>query len=143
VIPCPEVSDTEELGERLGRSALAGTVFALRGGLGAGKTALCRGIARGLDVHDPVTSPTYTLINEYDGKLPFYHFDAYRLGSAAEFEQLDSARYLYGKGVCAIEWSERVTDALPAYAVVVEIEAAHDGTRLVRIDGGLIEGALS
>lgn len=118
-------------------------MFALRGGLGAGKTALCRGIGRGLGVSDAVTSPTYTLINEYEGTLPFYHVDAYRLGSAAEFESLDSSRYLYGDGVCAIEWSERVAEALPADAVVVEIEPAHDGQRLVRITGGRIEEALS
>ncbi len=118
-------------------------MFALRGGLGAGKTALCRGIARGLGIVDPVTSPTYTLINEYCGIVPFYHFDAYRLGSAEEFERLDSARYLYGDGVCAIEWSERVAEALPRDAVVVEIEPARDGRRTVRIYGGNIEEALS
>jgi tRNA threonylcarbamoyladenosine biosynthesis protein TsaE len=127
----------------MGKAAEAGTVFALRGGLGAGKTALCRGIAKGLGVQDPVTSPTYTLINEYEGTLPFYHFDAYRLGSASEFERLDSVRYLYGDGVCAIEWSERVAEALPGDAVVVEIEPADDGHRLVRIFGERIEGALS
>ncbi len=127
----------------MGKAAEAGTVFALRGGLGAGKTALCRGIARGLSVQDPVTSPTYTLINEYEGTLPFYHFDAYRLGSAVEFEQLDSARYLYGDGVCAIEWSERVAEALPGNAVVVEIEPADDGHRLIRIFGERMEVALS
>ncbi|HPB66853.1 MAG TPA: tRNA (adenosine(37)-N6)-threonylcarbamoyltransferase complex ATPase subunit type 1 TsaE, partial [Spirochaetales bacterium] len=83
-LECPDVESTERLGERIGEAAPSGTVIAFRGGLGAGKTAMCRGIARGLGVSAPVTSPTYTLINEYDGERPFYHFDAYRLSSADE-----------------------------------------------------------
>jgi len=108
-----------------------------------GKTAMCRGIARGLGVTEPITSPTYTLINEYEGALPFYHFDAYRLSSADEFQQLDSDRYFYGDGVCAVEWSERVTEALPNDAVIIEIEPEPNGSRLISIIGALMEGALA
>lgn len=133
---------TEALGERIGRAAGPRTVIAFRGGLGAGKTAMCRGIARGLGVTEPITSPTYTLINEYEGTLPFYHFDAYRLSSADEFQQLDSDRYFYGDGVCAVEWSERVTEALPKDAVIIEIEPEPDGSRRISIIGAVIEGAL-
>ncbi len=118
-------------------------VLALRGGLGAGKTALCRGIARGLRVAEPITSPTYTLINEYEGAMPFYHFDAYRLSSAAEFSLLDADRYLYGDGLCAIEWSERVSNALPDSAIVISIEPTTDGSRVIRIEGTILEEALS
>jgi len=104
---------------------------------------MCRGIARGLGVEDQVTSPTYTLINEYEGRIPFYHFDAYRLSSAEEFERLDAARYFYGDGVCAVEWSERVADAIPEDAVVVDLEPEPDGSRSVRIWGPTLEAALS
>lgn len=131
------------MGERIGRVARPRTVIAFRGGLGAGKTAMCRGIARGLGVAEPITSPTYTLINEYEGTLPFYHFDAYRLSSADEFQQLDSDRYFYDDGVCAVEWSERVADALPDDAIIVDIEPEPDGSRRVSITGAAMEGALA
>ena len=131
------------MGERIGKAARASTVIAFRGGLGAGKTVMCRGIARALGVEDPVTSPTYTLINEYSGSMPFYHFDAYRLSSAEDLDQLDAVRYFYGDGVCAVEWSERVAEAMPDDAVVVDIEPRPDGSRLVRVTGRAIEEALS
>jgi len=123
----------------MGRVSTPGTVIALRGGLGAGKTAFCRGLARGLGVTVPVTSPTYMLINEYDGNLPFFHFDAYRLATAEDFRQLDADSYLYGNGVCAVEWSERVSEALPRNSVIVEIQAEADGSRAVRISGSPLE----
>lgn len=118
-------------------------MFALKGGLGAGKTALCRGLARGLGVDDAVTSPTFALIHEHEGALPFYHFDAYRLGSSAEFLELGAEEYLYGRGVCAVEWSERVEDALPPDSVIVELEAGPSGRRLVKVSGASIEEAIS
>jgi len=134
------VGDTEALGERLGTVAVPGTVLAFRGGLGAGKTVLSRGLARGLGISDQVTSPTYTLVNEYDGgRLPLYHIDCYRLGGPDEFDFLDARRYLYGRGICAIEWSERVEGILPPDATVVELDVLTDDTRRVRVSGGLEE----
>jgi len=141
-VDAASVEDTEAFGERVGAVAAPGTVLALRGGLGAGKTAFARGLARGLGVSGPVTSPTYTLVNEYEGRMPFYHMDAYRLGSEADFELLDAARYLYGDGLCAIEWSERVAGALPPDAVVVEIVPRDNGSRTILLTGAVIEEAL-
>ena len=104
---------------------------------------MCRGIARGLGVKENVTSPTYTLIHEYEGRLPFYHFDAYRLSSASELTQLDADRYFFGEGVCAVEWSERVSEAIPEDAVIVTIEPEADGSRTITITGTFLEEALS
>ncbi|MDX9898847.1 MAG: tRNA (adenosine(37)-N6)-threonylcarbamoyltransferase complex ATPase subunit type 1 TsaE [Spirochaetia bacterium] len=140
---CADVEATEALGERIGRIAPAKTVIAFRGGLGAGKTAMCRGIARGLGVKETVTSPTYTLIQEYNGRLPFYHFDAYRLSSALELTQLDADRYFFGDGVCAVEWSERVAEAIPGDAVIVAIEPETDGSRTISITGSFLEEELA
>lgn len=100
-------------------------------------------MARGLGVDDQVTSPTYTLVNEYEGTIPFYHFDAYRLASAEEFDRLGVDEYLFGDGVCAIEWSERVEAALPGDSVVVEIAPLDSGERLIRVTGKGIEEAIA
>jgi tRNA threonylcarbamoyladenosine biosynthesis protein TsaE len=125
------------------RASGPGTIIAFRGGLGAGKTVFARGLARGLDIPEAITSPTYTIVNEYEGWMPFYHIDAYRLHSAEEFELLDSARYLYGPGLCAIEWSERIEDALPENVVTIAIVPEKDGSRTISICGESIERALS
>jgi tRNA threonylcarbamoyladenosine biosynthesis protein TsaE len=118
----------------------AGTVIAFKGGLGAGKTAFTRGLARGLGVRDQVTSPTYTLVNEYGGgRLALYHIDAYRLGSADEFELMDAKRYLYGDGLCVVEWSERVAQAMPAWAIELSIEPLLDDARRIRVSGYIEE----
>jgi tRNA threonylcarbamoyladenosine biosynthesis protein TsaE len=93
-----------------------------------------------LGISDPVTSPSYTLVNEYGGgRLTLYHIDAYRLGSADEFELMDAKRYLYGDGLCAVEWSERVREAIPAHAVELNIEPQDDGSRRIRISGYIEE----
>jgi len=118
-------------------------VLAFRGGLGAGKTCMCRGIARGLGIKEAVSSPSYTLINEYDGRLPFYHFDAYRLESAEELVALDSDSYFYGNGVCAVEWSERVASAIPDKAAVIELEIMPDGSRRISLMDACLEKAIS
>lgn len=114
--------ETEELGRRLGEQLKAGTVIAFTGDLGAGKTAFTRGLARGLGVEDRVTSPTFTIVNEYEGgRLPLFHFDMYRLGSSEELYDIGWEDYLGRNGVCAVEWSENVSDALDADAIRVEI----------------------
>ena len=114
--------ETEELACRLGRVLEPGTVIAYTGDLGAGKTAFTRGLARGLKIPDRVTSPTFTIVNEYEGgRLPLFHFDMYRLGSADELFDIGWEDYLARGGVCAVEWSENVEDALDDDAIRVEI----------------------
>jgi tRNA threonylcarbamoyladenosine biosynthesis protein TsaE len=127
------------LGERIGRASAAGTVIALRGGLAAGKTTLAKGIARGLGIEEEITSPTFTLLNEYPGAKPFFHMDAYRLSGPEDFRALGSDEVLYGKGVSAVEWSERVEEALPEDRSVVLIEALGGGERRISLSGPLEE----
>ena len=129
--------ETEALGEALGRVLPPGSVVAYTGGLGAGKTAFTRGLARGLGIQDRVTSPTYTIVNEYEGRLPLFHFDMYRLGDEDELFDIGWEDYLNRGGVCAVEWSERVEDALPPGTVVVTIERRPDKEdwRTVTVEG--------
>ncbi len=131
-------SETEKLGARLAQRLLPGDVIALRGGLGAGKTAFTRGLARGLGIGDPVTSPTYTIVNEYpQGRLPLFHFDMYRLRDAEELFDLGWEDYLDRGGVCAVEWSENVWEALEDPIVVsIQRYPGDDGLRHITITGG-------
>ena len=114
-------SETEKIGESLAARLQAGTVLAYRGGLGAGKTAFTRGLAKGLGCEGRVTSPTFTIVNEYEGRLPLFHFDMYRLGDEDELFDIGWEDYLNRGGVCAVEWSERVAGALPRETVTVTI----------------------
>ena len=114
--------ETEELGRKLGACLTPGAVVAFTGDLGAGKTAFTRGLARGLGIPERVTSPTFTIVNEYEGgRLPLFHFDMYRLGSSEELFDIGWEDYLARGGVCAVEWSENVSDALEADAIRVDI----------------------
>ena len=106
------VSQTEHVGEELAKELKAGDVVALFGGMGAGKTALVRGLAKGLGVTSQVTSPTYTVVNEYEGELPLFHFDMYRLNGEDELFDIGWEDYLSRGGVCAVEWSENILPAL-------------------------------
>ena len=129
--------ETEALGARLAAVLTPGTVVAFTGDLGAGKTAFTRGLARGLGVTDRVTSPTFTIVNEYEGgRLPLFHFDMYRLGSSEELFGIGWEDYLARGGVCAVEWSENVEDALEEDAVRVDIRRG-DGEdwRVIAIEG--------
>jgi tRNA threonylcarbamoyladenosine biosynthesis protein TsaE len=114
-------AETEKIGERLARFLKAGAVVALNGDLGAGKTAFIRGLARGLGVKDRVTSPTFTIVNEYEGNLPLFHFDLYRLNGGDELFDIGWDDYLERGGVCAVEWSERAPEVLENGAVHVTI----------------------
>lgn len=128
--------ETEALGMRLAAKLRPGTVIAYQGDLGAGKTAFTRGLARGLGADEPVTSPTYTIVNEYlTGRIPLFHFDMYRLHSADDLFDIGWEDYLERGGVCAVEWSENVADALES-PVQVLIEKTGDTTRTVTITGG-------
>ena len=129
--------ETEQLGERVGRVLKAGTVIAYTGDLGAGKTAFTRGLARGLEIPERVTSPTFNIVNEYEGgRLPLFHFDMYRLGSSDELFDIGWEDYLARGGVCAVEWSENVEDALEEDPVRIDIRRGeNDSQRCISIEG--------
>ena len=135
--------ETEQLGERIGRALEPGTVAALMGELGAGKTTLTKGIARGLDVPDLIHSPTFTLIHEHEGRLPVYHFDVYRLDHPESLEDLGYEEYFYGQGVTVIEWAERVEELLPPDRLEIRISSRDDcRTFELRATGGHSERVL-
>ena len=128
--------ETEALGEKLAKLLRPGTVLAYLGDLGAGKTAFTRGLARGLGCRETVTSPTYTIVNEYlGGRLPLFHFDMYRLTSSDDLWDIGWEDYLDRQGVCAVEWSENVPEAMTG-ALTVRIEKLGDTVRRITIDGG-------
>ena len=136
-------AQTEAVGAALARILTPGTVIAYRGDLGAGKTAFTRGLARGLGVREPVTSPTYTIVNEYlGGKMPLFHFDMYRLGSEDELFDIGWEDYLDRGGICAVEWSENVRGAMED-AIVITISRLDEDTRRIEIEGGDLSAALS
>ena len=128
--------ETEKIGEALAKSLQPGTILAYRGDLGAGKTAFTRGLARGLGCKETVTSPTYTIVNEYlGGRLPLFHFDMYRLASSDDLWDIGWEDYLDREGVCAVEWSENVQDAMED-AITVTIEKLGENTRQITSEGG-------
>lgn len=129
-------AETENLGAALGKLLPAGTVLAYRGDLGAGKTAFTRGLTRGLGCNELVTSPTYTIVNEYlGGRLPLFHFDMYRLRSSEDLWDIGWEDYLERGGICAVEWSENVADALED-AVTITIEKLGETARRITLEGG-------
>ena len=129
-------AQTEAVGEQLAKTLPPGTVIAYTGDLGAGKTAFTRGLARGLGCTDLVTSPTYTIVNEYlSGRLPLFHFDMYRLASAEELWDIGWEDYLERGGICAVEWSENVMDAMEN-AIFVRMEKTGEESRRITIEGG-------
>ncbi len=128
---------TEALGQALGQRLQGGEIIAYEGDLGAGKTAFTRGLARGLGISMRVTSPTYTVVNEYNGgRLELFHFDMYRLGSSDELFDIGWEDYLLRGGVCAVEWSENVSDAMED-AITVRIEKASEEERIITVEGGV------
>jgi tRNA threonylcarbamoyladenosine biosynthesis protein TsaE len=108
--------------------------------LGAGKTCFAKGIARGLGITEEVTSPTYTIISEYQGSCPFYHIDAYRLRGDDDFTALGGEEIIYGEGISVVEWSERIPASLPKGALFIDMAIEEGGTRNIHISGGLFEG---
>lgn len=130
-------AETEELGCRLGRTLGPGAVVAYFGGLGMGKTAFTRGLARGLGCRGRVTSPTFTIVNEYDGPTPLFHFDMYRLADADALFDIGWEDYLDRGGVCAVEWSENVEEALTgAIRITISKDPADENVRTITIEGG-------
>ncbi len=129
-------AETEAAGERFARTLPDGAVVALYGDLGAGKTAFVRGMARGMGIDARVSSPTFTIVNEYLGARELYHFDMYRLGSSEELFDIGWEDYLRRGGVCAVEWSENVSDAFEGDEIVVRIEKSGDSERAITIGEG-------
>ncbi len=128
--------ETEKVGAALGAIIQPGTVIAYTGDLGAGKTAFTRGLARGLGIAEPVTSPTYTIVNEYlSGRLPLFHFDMYRLRCADDLFDIGWEDYLDRGGVCAVEWSENVAEAMED-AIRICIEKTGEDSRRITVEGG-------
>lgn len=115
--------DTFSLGEKLGRDVGGGTVICINGDLGAGKTVFTQGFAKGLGIDEPVSSPTFTIVQEYHtGRIPFYHFDVYRIGDVSEMEDIGYEDYFFGNGVCLIEWACLIKEIIPKEAIAVTIE---------------------
>ena len=131
--------ETEAIGQTLGERLNPGTVLAYLGDLGMGKTAFTRGLARDLGCRGRVTSPTFTIVNEYDGKIPLFHFDMYRLTDSEDLFDIGWEDYLERGGVCAVEWSERISDALPEDTLYVTIARHPDGEnwRIITMEGDL------
>lgn len=126
-LPNPEA--TAAFGRALGEHLFPGAVLALIGGLGAGKTHLTRAVAEGLGITDGVNSPTFVLMQQYEGRLTVYHFDAYRLPDPAAFADLGAAEYLEGDGVCVVEWADLVAEHLPADRLEVRLRATGEESR--------------
>ena len=116
-------TDTRAFGEMLGRKAVPGTVYTLTGDLGVGKTVFTQGLAKGLGIEEPISSPTFTIVQVYDdGRLPFYHFDVYRIGDIEEMDEIGFEDYVYGDGVSLIEWANLIDEILPANRTEITIE---------------------
>lgn len=123
IIETNSPEETFELGVRIGEKALPGQVYTLNGDLGVGKTVFTQGVAKGLGIPEPVNSPTFTIIQEYEGgRLPFYHFDVYRIGDIEEMEEIGYEDYFYGNGVTLVEWAVLIEEIIPEQAIQITIE---------------------
>ena len=123
IIETHSAQETFALGQRIGLEALPGQVYTLIGDLGVGKTVFTQGLAKGLGIEEPVNSPTFTIIQEYtEGRLPFYHFDVYRIGDVEEMDEIGYEDYFYGEGLCMIEWANLIEEILPDKRYDVTIE---------------------
>ncbi len=115
--------DTFTIGRKLAENVRPGEIYTLNGDLGVGKTVFTKGLAAGLGITEPVTSPTFTILQEYDsGRLPLYHFDVYRIGDPEEMEEIGYEDYFFGQGICLIEWAELIEELIPEEAIAVYIE---------------------
>ena len=130
-----------ELGRRMGSSFHEGTVVSLRGSLGAGKTVFARGVARSLGIEEAIVSPTFTLVQEYDGRLPLYHMDLYRIETVEDFEMIGGEDMLYSNGVCLVEWSEVIDELLPKDTIYISITVNPDQSRTVDIEAQSTEAS--
>ena len=123
IIETRSPEETFELGKKIGEAAKPGQVYTLNGDLGVGKTVFTEGVAAGLGITEPVSSPTFTIVQVYEeGRLPFYHFDVYRIGDIEEMEEIGYDDYFFGEGICLIEWAELIRDILPEKRIEITIE---------------------
>ena len=123
IIETNQEKETFALGMEMGKLAKAGQVFTLVGDLGVGKTVFTKGLAKGLEIEEPISSPTFTIVQVYDeGRLPFYHFDVYRIGDVEEMEEIGYDDYFFGEGICLIEWAELIEEILPKQVIAIKIE---------------------
>lgn len=120
------IKETLLIGEILGQTLANGSIVALNGNLGAGKTVLVKGIAKGLGIQEEPNSPTFVILNTYEGKYPLYHFDFYRLSSESELEDLNYLDYFYGSGITVVEWAEKIKEAFPQDCIKIDIEIPGD-----------------
>ncbi len=126
--------ETIELGKKIGSLLQKGDIIAMQGTLAAGKTTITKGIAEALGVKDTITSPTFCLISEYEGKMPLYHMDVYRLDGAEDFANLGTEDMLYGEGISIIEWSEKIMEELPKKTIILKLTPHENGTRTITIE---------
>ncbi len=138
-IICKTAEEMEKLGRSIGRICVPGSVVSLRGSLGAGKTVLAKGVARDLGIQEAIVSPTFTLVQEYEGRIPMYHMDLYRITSEEDFQMIGGEDMLYSDGVCLIEWSEVIDDMLPKGTLFIDIKVNEDQSRTVSLKGGWAE----
>lgn len=129
------VEETLALGRKLGAACRPGTVISLRGSLGAGKTVIAKGVAEALGITEAIVSPTFTLVQEYEGSMPMYHMDLYRISGAEEFEMIGGEEMLYSDGVALVEWSEKIESMLPDDTVYINLEILPDQTRIIDVEG--------
>lgn len=123
IIESMSPEDTFALGEKIGKEAKPGSIFTLNGDLGVGKTVFTQGVAKGLGIKEAVNSPTFTIVQVYEeGRLPFYHFDVYRIGDVEEMDEIGYEDYFFGDGICFIEWAELIQDILPDNCINITIE---------------------
>lgn len=126
--------ETISLGYKIGKLLKKGDIIAMQGTLAAGKTTITKGIAQALGITETITSPTFCLISEYQGTMPLYHMDVYRLDGREDFINLGTDDMLYGDGVCIIEWSEKIMEELPSSTIILKITPQEDGKRLIQIE---------
>lgn len=135
--------ETFALGEHLGKIVKPGTVISLVGDLGVGKTVLTQGVARGLGIDEPINSPTFTIVQIYDeGRIPFYHFDVYRIGDISEMDEIGYEDYFYGEGVCIVEWANLIEEIMPENHSVVTVEKDFEkgfDYRKITLTGGIAD----
>ncbi len=123
IIETRSAEETYQLGVEIGKKAMAGQVYTLVGDLGVGKTVFTQGLAKGLEIQEPISSPTFTIVQVYDeGRLPFYHFDVYRIGDISEMDEIGYDDYVYGEGVSLIEWANLIEEILPENRISIIIE---------------------